>query len=202
MPEITSQMVKELRERSGSGIMECKDALKEAAGDTEKAFDILRKKGSASAEKKAGRATKAGAVGSYIHAGAKLGALVEVNCETDFVANTDEFKALVRDLAMQVAATSPAWVRREEVPEQVLAKEREILSEQPDLKGKPQNVLEKIIDGRIGKFYGQTCLLEQEFVKEPGKLVQDRVKDAIATLKENISIRRFARFEVGGGPST
>jgi elongation factor Ts len=199
--EITAQMVKELRERSGSGVMQCKEALREAAGDLEKAFEILRKKGAASAEKKAGRATKEGMVGSYIHAGSKLGVLIEVNCETDFVAKNDEFKALVRDLAMQVAATSPGWVRREEVPDEVVKKEREILAAQPDLQGKPPAVAEKILEGRIGKFYSQVCLLEQEYVKEHGKLVSDRVRDAISKLGENITVRRFARFEVGGGAS-
>jgi elongation factor Ts len=197
--EITAQMVKELRERSGSGVMQCKEALRESGGDLDKAYDVLRRKGAASAEKKAGRVTKEGMIGSYIHAGAKLGVLIEVNCETDFVAGTDEFKALVRDLAMQVAATSPGWVRREEVPDEVVKKEREILAAQPDLAGKPPAVAEKILEGRIGKFYSQCCLLEQEFVKEPGKLVADRVKDVIAKLGENITVRRFARFEVGGG---
>jgi elongation factor Ts len=197
--DISAQMVKELRERSGSGVMQCKEALREASGDLDKAFELLRKKGAASAEKKSGRATKEGAVGSYIHAGSKLGVLIEVNCETDFVAKNDDFKALVRDLAMQVAATAPNWVRREEVPEEIVKKEREILAAQPDLQGKPPAVAEKIVEGRLVKFYSQACLLEQEFVKEPGKMVSDRVNDAIAKLGENITVRRFARFEVGGG---
>lgn len=197
--EISAQAVKELRERSGSGIMQCKEALREANGDLEKAYEILRKKGAASADKKSGRATKEGMVNSYIHAGSKIGVLIEVNCETDFVANTDQFKALVRDLAMQVAASNPGWVRPEEVPEEVVKREREILAAQPDLQNKPQNVIEKIIEGRIKKFYSQACLNEQEFIKEPGKVVKDLIKDVIGQLGENISVRRFCRFEIGGG---
>ncbi len=196
--QITAAMVKELRERSGSGIMDCKKALKECEGNFDKAFELLRQKGAASAEKRAGRATEEGLVGSYVHAGSRIGVLIEVNCETDFVANTDQFKQLVKDLAMQVAASAPGWVTPDEVPEEIIKKERGILAGQDDMKGKPEQVIEKILDGRIKKFLSRLCLLEQDYVKDPSRKVSERIQDAIAQLGENISVRRFARFEVGG----
>ncbi len=179
--------------------MECKKALVEADGDVDQAVTILRKRGQAAAEKKAGRATSEGLIGSYVH-GAKIGVLIEVNCETDFVAKTPQFQELVKDLAMQVAAASPAparFVRREEVPEEVLAKEREILKSQAEASGKPPAVVDKIIEGKLGKFYSETVFLEQPFIKNPDTTVQQHITSIIAILKENIQVRRFARFERG-----
>jgi elongation factor Ts len=195
---ISAQTVKELREKTGCGFMDCKTALAESKGDMETAVDYLRKKGIASASKKAHRETGEGLVEAYIHPGGKLGVLLEVNCETDFVARTDDFKALVRDLSMQVAATSPPYVSVEDVPEEVVAKEKEILKGQARESGKPENVLDKIVEGRLRKFYEETCLLEQKFVKDTDITVQDVVKDAIAKLGENIRVRRFQRFQLGG----
>lgn len=200
MSSISAQQVKELREKTGSGLMECKKALQEANGDLTEAVTILRKKGQAAAEKKSGRSTSEGAVGSYIHTGGRVGVLIEVNCETDFVANTDEFKTLVRDLAMQVAAASPAlprWVRRDEVPDDALDKERDILKSQAEAAGKPANVVEKIVEGKLSKFYSENVLLEQPFIKNPDQTVEEYLKSAIAVLKENIQVRRFVRFERG-----
>jgi elongation factor Ts len=192
--------VKELREKTGSGLMECKKALTDADGNIEEAITLLRKRGQAAAEKKMGRSTSEGLVGSYIHTGGRVGVLIEVNCETDFVAATDEFKELVKDLAMQVAAASPAparWVKREDVPADALDKEREILKSQAESSGKPANVIEKIIEGKLGKFYSENVLLEQAFIKNPDQSVEDYLKSKIAVLKENIQVRRFVRFERG-----
>lgn len=180
--------------------MECKKALQEADGNLEKAVTILRKKGQAAAEKKSGRSTSEGAVGSYIHTGGRVGVLIEVNCETDFVANTDDFKNLVRDIAMQVAAASPSaarWVRRDEVPTDALDKEREILKDQAVAAGKPANVVEKIVEGKLAKFYSENVLMEQPFIKNPDQSVEEYLKSKIAVLKENIQVRRFVRFERG-----
>jgi elongation factor Ts len=192
--------VRKLREETGAGMMECKSALVEAAGDTEKAREILRKKGLASAAKKAGRATSEGAIGSYIHPGAKVGVMVEVNCETDFVAKTAEFQTLVKDIAMHVAAASPAaaqYVSKDEVPAAVLDKEKEIYKAQAAAQGKPAGVQEKIAEGKLKEFYATFCLLEQPFVKEPKLTVGQLVQEKIAIIKENIVVRRFARYRLG-----
>lgn len=199
MAEITAAMVKELRERSGAGMMDCKKALVETAGDLEKSVDFLREKGLASAAKKSGRITAEGLVESYIHAGGRIGVLVEVNCETDFVAKTAEFKELVRDVAMQIAASRPQYVDKEEVPESIVAKEKEILAAQAANEGKPEKIIEKMVEGRIEKFYKEICLLEQPFIKDTDKTVQQLVTEKIAKIGENISIRRFVRYELGEG---
>ena len=197
--QVTAQMVKELRERTGAGMMDCKSALAETQGDMEKAVDLLRKKGLAAAAKKAGRVAAEGAVGSYIHAGGKIGVLVEVNCETDFVAKTDQFQQLVRDIAMHIAAAEPRFVRREEVTADVLERERAIYSEQAAATGKPANVIDKIVDGKMEKFYAEACLLEQPFVKNPDQTVGQLVTEAVARIGENIQVRRFSRFKLGEG---
>lgn len=196
---ITAEMVKELRERTGAGMMDCKKALVDAGGDMEKAAVILRERGLAAAAKKASRIASEGLVESYIHLGGRVGVLIEVNCETDFVAKTDEFKQLVRDLAMQVAASKPMCVRREEVPADAIEQEREIYRQQALNEGKPEKVIDKIVDGRLDKFYQQVCLLEQPFIKDQDKTVGDLVTEKVAKLGENISVRRFARFELGEG---
>jgi elongation factor Ts len=180
-------------------MMDCKSALAEAGGDLEKAAEVLRKRGLAAAAKKAGRIAAEGAVGSYIHGGGKIGVLVEVNCETDFVARTDEFRELVRDLAMHIAAADPRYLSRDEVTEDVLAKEREIFRQRALDEGKPANVVDRIVEGRVGKFYAETVLLEQPFVKDPDKTVEQVITEKIATIKENIRVRRFARFQLGEG---
>jgi len=200
MSTISAQQVKELREKTGSGLMECKKALQEADGNLEEAVTILRKKGQAAAEKKAGRSTSEGAIGSYIHTGGRVGVLIEVNCETDFVANTDEFKALVRDIAMQVAAASPSparWLHRDEVPDNALDKERDILKSQAEVAGKPANIVEKIVEGKLAKFYSENVLMEQPFIKNPDQTVDEYLKSKVAILKENIQVRRFVRYERG-----
>ena len=194
---IDANIVKDLRSRTGAGIMDCKEALLDSDGDVEKAIDFLRKKGIAKAEKKAGREAGQGVVLSYIHPGNRIGVLVEVNCETDFVAKTDGFQTFVKDVAMQIAATNPLSVTRDGIDSVVVDKEKEIFTEQAKLSGKPDNVLEKIIEGRIEKFYQENCLLEQSFIKDSDKSVQDILMETIATLGENISIARFSRFEVG-----
>jgi elongation factor Ts len=199
MADISAALVKELREKTGAGMMDCKKALTEAGGDIERATEILREKGLASAAKKAGRVAAEGIVEAYIHGGGRIGVLVEVNCETDFVAKTDAFKAFVRDIAMHIAASNPHYVRREEVPAEVVEKEREILKAQTLNEGKPANIVDKIVDGRIDKFFKDVCLLEQPFVKEPDKTVEQLLKEKIAQIGENISIRRFTRFVVGEG---
>lgn len=196
---ITAAQVKELREKTGAGMMDCKKALQEAEGDMERAVELLRKKGLAAADKKAGRIAAEGLVDSYIHAGGKIGVLVEVNCETDFVAKTDEFKTLVRDIAMHIAATNPQYVRREEVPEETVVKEREFLKEQALSEGKPAHIVDKMVEGRLEKFFKEICLVEQPFVKDPDITVEQLVKEKIAKIGENISIRRFARFGLGEG---
>lgn len=197
--EITAAMVKELREKTGAGMMDCKKALTEAQGDMERAMDVLREKGLASAAKKAGRVASEGVVEAYIHAGGRIGVLVEVNSETDFVAKNAEFKAFVHDVAMHIAAAAPRYVRREEVPEEVVAHEREVLRAQTLNEGKPENIVDKIVDGRVDKFFKDICLLEQQFVKDSDKTVDQMLKETIAHIGENISIRRFARFVVGEG---
>ena len=199
---IDARIVKDLRSRTGAGIMDCKEALLDSDGNVEKAVDFLRKKGIAKAEKKAGREADQGAVLSYIHPGNRIGVLVEVKCETDFVAKTDGFQTFVKDVAMQIAATNPLSVTRGGIDSVVVDKEKEIFTEQAKLSGKPDNVLEKIIEGRIEKFYQENCLLEQSFIKDSDKSVQDILMETIVTLGENISIARFSRFEVGDALSS
>ncbi len=197
MAEITAQMIKELRERTGAGIVDCKKALQEANGDMEKAVEILRKKGAAKAAKKAERVTAEGAVFSYIHAGGKVGVLVELNCETDFVARNETFKELGHEIAMQIAAMSPEYVSKEEVPAEIVEKEKEILKEQALSEGKPEHIVEKIVEGRLAKFYSEKCLLEQPWIKDDSKTISDLIKEYITKLGENIRVKRFCRFEVG-----
>ena len=197
--QIDAKMVKELRERTGAGMMDCKRALQETEGDLDKAVDHLRTKGLAAAAKRAGRAAAEGAVGSYIHAGGKIGVLVEVNCETDFVARTEDFQELVRDIAMHIAAAEPRFTRRDEVTDEVLAQERKIFREQALESGKPEQVVDKIVDGKMEKFYSQSVLLDQAFIKDPDKTVGDLVTEAVARLGENIQLRRFSRFKLGDG---
>ena len=194
---ISATAVKELREISGAGMMDCKNALSEASGNLDKAMDILRKSGIAKAQKKSGRSTKEGMIYSYIHPGSKLGVLIEINCETDFVANTDEFKKLNKDLAMHIAASAPISVKREDISLDVLERERDIYAEQARQSGKPDNIIDKMIEGRINKFYQENVLLEQAFVKDPDKTVQDIITDIIAKLSENIVVSRFVRFQLG-----
>jgi translation elongation factor Ts len=203
MAEITASAVKSLREKTGAGMVDCKNALVEAQGDETQAVELLRKKGMASAGKKAGRVTAEGVVGSYIHMGGKVGVLVEINCESDFVARGDEFQQLVKDVAMHVAATDPRWTNRDEVPAGELAKEREILMDQlkndPKNASKPEDVLSKIIEGKLNKFYEDNVLVDQPFVKDPSKTVGELVAEKIASIKENITIRRFTRYKMGEG---
>jgi elongation factor Ts len=194
---ITAEQVKRLREKTGAGMMECKAALTEAEGNEEKAIELLRKKGLASAAKRAGRATSNGVVGSYIHMGGKVGVLVEVNCETDFVARTDDFQTLVKELSLHIAAADPKYVRREEVPAEVLEKEREIYRAQFADSGKPANVVEKIVEGKLGSFYSQTVLLDQPSVRDPNVSISQMIAQASAKTGENITVSRFARFKVG-----
>ncbi len=197
--EISAQMVKDLREMTGAGMMDCKTALAESAGNVEKAVEILRKKGLSRAAKRAGRAANQGMVGSYIHMGGKIGVLVEVNCESDFVARTDDFVAFVKDIAMQVAASSPQYLTSEDIPEAVLAKEREIYRAQMKDAKKPENVVEKIVEGKLKKFYSEVCLLDQPFVKDPDISVTEYLNNMIAKIGENMIIRRFVRFQLGEG---
>ncbi len=199
MAEITAQMVKQLRERTGAGMMDCKNALNETGGDIEKAVDALRKKGLAAAAKKAGRVTAEGVVGSYIHGGGKIGVLVEVNCETDFVARTDPFQELVRDIAMHIAAAEPRAVRREEVTEDVLERERAIFRDQALASGKPANVIDRIVDGKIEKYFSEFVLMEQPFVKNPDQTIGQMIAERVAKIGENIQVRRFVRFKLGEG---
>ena len=194
---ITAEMVKELRDKTGAGMMDCKAALTEANGDIEKAVDVLRKKGLASAAKRAGRATSDGIIGHYIHMGGKVGVLVEVNCETDFVARTDDFQTLAKEIAMHIAAADPQFVRREEVPADTLEKEREIYRAQFAGSGKPANVIDKIVDGKLESFYAQVCLLEQPSVRDPNVTIAQMVAAATAKTGENITVARFARFKLG-----
>ena len=197
MAEITASLVKELRERTGAGMMECKSALVEAKGDVPEAEIVLRKRGIASAGKKASRATKQGLVGTYIHHGGQLGVMVEINCESDFVARTDDFQELVHDIAMHIAAADPKFIRKEDVTEEVMAVERDIQKARAIDEGKPEKIADKIVEGRMSKFYEEICLLEQPFVKEATLTVGQLVKTRIAKLGENISVARFVRFKVG-----
>ena len=197
MSTISASTVKELREISGAGMMDCKNALTEASGDLEKAIDILRKTGMAKARKKSGRSAKEGIILPYIHPGAKLGVLLEINCETDFVANTDDFKNLSKDIAMHIAASAPMSVSREEIPQETLEREKEIYADQARQSGKPENIIEKMTEGRLNKFYQENVLLEQTFVKDPDKTVSDLITETVAKLGENILISRFSRFQLG-----
>ena len=197
--EITAQMVKELRERTGAPMMQCKTALGEAKGNLDEAVQVLRKKGIAAAEKRSGKVAADGAVGSYIHAGGKVGVLVEVNCETDFVARTDAFQELVRDVAMHIAAADPRVVRRDEVTEEILAREREVHAAQVLASGKPANLVDKIVAGKMEKFYSEAVLLEQPFVKNPDQTVQQMITEKAAKMGENVQVRRFVRFRLGEG---
>ena len=201
-PNVSAQQVKELRDRTGAGFTACRDALVEGKGDVEQAINILRKKGQAAAAKKAQRATSEGLVGCYIHAGGKIGVLVEVNCESDFVARTEDFQRLCHDVAMHIAALDPRFLRREEVTQEVLDREREIFREQAKSTGKPDAVIEKIVSGKMEKFYEENCLYEQHFIKDEGTTVKELVDQAIAKMGENITIRRFSRFKVGEADAT
>ncbi|AZR72372.1 translation elongation factor Ts [Anoxybacter fermentans] len=196
---ITMEMIKELRERTGAGILDCKKALTETDGDIEKAVEYLREKGMAAAAKKAGRIAAEGLVHSYIHLGGRIGVLVEVNCETDFVAKTDEFKELVNNIAMHIAAMKPEYVSREDVPEEVIAKEREILTAQARNEGKPEHIVEKMVEGRLEKFFAEKVLLDQPYIKDDSKTIKELVTENIARIGENIKIRRFVRYELGEG---
>ena len=195
--DISAEMVRKLREETGAGIMDCKAALAECSGDLEKARDALRKKGLAAAAKKAGRTASEGMIGSYIHPGAKVGVLVEVNCETDFVAKTPDFQTLVKEIAMHIAASNPLYVTKEEVPGNVLDKEREIYKAQAAAAGKPANVQEKIAEGKLKQYFSEVCLLEQPFIRENDKTVGQLIQEKIALIKENIVVRRFARYRLG-----
>ena len=195
--KIDSKLVKELREKSGAPMGDCLKALQESKGQMEEAFVILRKRGMASAQKKASRSTNEGAVGQYIHAGGKIGVIVEVNCESDFVARTEDFQELLKDIAMHIAATDPRYIRKEDVTEEDLNREKEIYRAQTAAMGKPANVVEKIVEGKMGKFYEEVCLLEQPFIKEQSQTIKDLIAQKVGKLGENITIRRFARFKVG-----
>lgn len=200
---ISASQVKELREKTGAGLMDCKKALTQTNGDMDQAIEYLREKGIASASKKADRIAAEGVVSSYIHAGGRIGVLVEVNCETDFVAKTEEFQSFVKDIAMQIAALNPKYVRREEVPEDEIQKERDTLKKQAVEEGKPEKIVDKIVEGRLEKYFQQVVLLEQEFVKNPpenkGRTIDQLLKEQIARIGENISVRRFVRYELGEG---
>ncbi|MCF8091923.1 MAG: translation elongation factor Ts [Desulfotignum sp.] len=197
MADISAAMVKELREATGSGIMDCKRVLAEADGNMEKAIDLLRKKGLAKAAKRAGRSTSEGIIYSYIHTGAKLGVLVEINCESDFVAKTDDFVEFAKNIAMHIAAANPAGLTPADVDSSVVEKEREIFRAQMQEEGKPENIIDKIVDGKVEKFYKEVCLMSQQYVKDPQKTIEDVVKETIGKIGENIQIRRFARFQIG-----
>lgn len=194
--EVTAEMVKTLRQESGAGIMECKNALKEAQGDIEEAITYLRKKGMAKADKKGGRTTGDGVVGSYIHSGSKIGVLLELNCETDFVANTDEFKELLKDIAMHIAAAKPRFTSRDNVNRDMLNKEREIFAHQAREAGKPENIVDRIVDGKVTKFFEENCLLDQAYIKDGDLTIQELIKQKIAKLGENITVGNFSRFEI------
>jgi len=197
--DISAELIKDLRQRTGAGVMDCKTALKESSGDMEKAIDFLRRKGLATAAKKAGRIATDGLIASYIHAGGKMGVLVEVNCETDFVARTEDFQTFVKNMAMHVAAANPQYIRREEVPPHVLEKERDIYRSQARELGKPEKVIEKIVDGKVERFFSEVCLLEQTYIKDTDVTVKEVLDSMIVKIGENISIRRFARFQLGEG---
>jgi len=197
--EITAQLVKELRTKTGAGFMECKEALLKSGGDIEKSIEYLRKKGISTAVKKAGRETSQGLIHSYIHGNGRIGVLIEINCETDFVARTDDFKDLAKDMAMQVAAFSPLYVKREDVPEDIIEKEKDIYRSQVEDGKKPPQIIDKIVTGKLEKsFFARVCLLEQPFIRDDKKSVKDIITEKIASLGENINIRRFVRFELGG----
>jgi len=196
--DITAKMVKELREITGAGMMDCKKALAEVEGDMEKAGEYLRKKGIAAASKKEGRATSQGLVGSYIHMGGKVGVLLEVACETDFVARTDDFQDFVHNVAMHIAAASPIAVSRDEVDPTLIEKEKEIYAAQMQNEGKPAEIIDKIVEGKVDKYYSEICLLEQKYVKDPDMTVEDYLKSLIGSLGENMQIKRFTRFQIGG----
>jgi len=195
--KITSQMVKELRDKTNAGMMDCKKALQENNGDMEKAIDFLRQKGLAVAAKRAGRSTSEGIIETYIHAGGKLGVMVEVGCETDFVAKTDDFINFAKDMAMHIAAVNPVALSREEVPAEVLSREKEIYTQQALDSGKPANIAEKIVEGKLAKYYAEVCLMEQKFVKDPDVTIQDKLNELVAKMGENISIKRYVRMQVG-----
>ena len=197
--EIKATQVKELRQQTGAALMACKSALQEAKGDLDNAVTILRTRGLAAAAKKSGRAAAEGTVGSYLHAGGRIGVMIEVNCETDFVAKNEDFHVLVRDLAMHVAASSPRFVSREEVPAKEVEKERQIFRDQAKASGKPEKILGKIVDGKLDRFYSEHCLLDQPFVKDPDRSIKDVVNAAVLKLGENIQVRRFVRYGVGEG---
>jgi elongation factor Ts len=197
--EVTAQQVKELREKTGAGMMDCKKALAEANGDPEQATVILRKKGLASAQKKSARVAAEGMIGHYIHMGGKIGVLVEVNCETDFAARSDDFQALVKDIAMHVAAASPKYVRREDVPADELQKEKDIYKDQARASGKPENIIDKIAEGKLGAYYQIVCLYDQMFVKDPNLTVEQLINNLIGKIGENIRVRRFVRYQTGEG---
>lgn len=199
MSGVSTAQIKELRERTGAGVLDCQKALTASNGDMEKAIVYLREKGLAAAAKKMGRMAAQGMIGSYIHGGGKIGVLVEVNCETDFVARTEDFQRLVKDVAMQIAAVSPRYVRREDVPEAELERERAIYRAQTVQSGKPPAVIERIVEGKLEKFYSEACLWEQPFIRDPGKTVGELITEAIARLGENVIVRRFARFHLGEG---
>ncbi len=197
MAEISAAMVKELREKTGSGIMDCKKALKESDGDVAQALDFLRKKGLAAAAKRSARATSEGTVMSYIHMGGKIGVMVEVNCETDFVAKNEDFQAFAKDVAMHIAAVNPAGLAPEDIPEEVVAKEREIYRERALEQGKPENIVDKIVEGQVQKFYKDSCLMSQAYVKNPQITIEDYTKEVIGKMGENIRVRRFVRYQLG-----
>jgi len=197
MPEVTAAMVKQLRDKTGSGMMDCKKALTENGGDMDKAIDFLRKKGLATAAKRAGRTTSEGIVQPYVHTGGKLGVMVEVNCETDFVAKSDDFQEFAKNLAMHIAATNPMGITPEEVPAETLAREKDIYVDQAKQTGKPDNVIEKIVEGKMNKFLKENCLMQQPYVKDPDITIADLLNELIAKIGENITIKRFVRFQIG-----
>lgn len=197
MVDITAELVKKLRERTGAGMMDCKKALEKSDGDMQKAIDVLREKGMASAAKRSGRVANEGIIFSYIHPGDRLGVILEVNCETDFVARTDDFRTLAKDISMQIAATNPLVISREELKEESIQKEKDIYRAQAKSQNKPEKVVDRIIQGKLEKYFQEVCLLEQPFIKDEHKTVQERITETIAKLGENISVKRFARFRVG-----
>ncbi len=199
MPAVTASMVKELREKTGAGMLDCKKALEKSEGNMEKAIEILREQGLSSAAKKAGRIAAEGVVESYIHAGGRIGVLVEVNCETDFVAKTDEFRLFVRDIAMHIAATRPEYLKREDIPQDVVEHETEIFRQQTLNEGKPEHIVDKIVAGKVDKYLRELCLIDQAFVKDPSVTIGELVNQMIAKIGENISVRRFVRYEMGEG---
>jgi len=196
---VTAQQVKELREKTGAGFMDCKQALTEAGGDLDKAIDLLRKKGVNVALKREGKAAQEGTIAAYVHAGNQIGVLLELRCETDFVARTDDFREVARELAMQVAAMHPRWVAPEDVPEAVLAHEREVLGDQALAEGKPEHIVEKMVEGRLAKFYEETCLIKQPFIKDDSIKVEDKLNELVAACGERIVVARFVRYQVGEG---